>query len=102
MIEIAELDNGSFGFCIKTEHNRLLLTSVSMESAEKVEKMIANLNDHLPGKRLRYERKTNHKGDFLFNVKNSEGQVIGHSELYNSEAGMQNGINNLKILLASL
>lgn len=101
MIAITELEEGSFGFRLKNEHDRVLLTSVAVKTTEKVQELIDNLNQE-DGNRLRYERKTNHKGDFLFNVKNTAGQLIGKSELYSSEAGMENGIRNLKIVLSSL
>ncbi|MGB5667196.1 MAG: YegP family protein, partial [Maribacter sp.] len=39
---------------------------------------------------------------FLFSLKNNGGQIIGISELYSSEAGMENGIKNLKNRIASL
>jgi len=43
-----------------------------------------------------FERKTNHKGEFQFSLKDSDGKIIGHSQNYNSEAGMENGIKNLR------
>lgn len=100
MIEITEIKDGSFQFCIKTENNQILLTSVRVNSMEKVEEMINELN-RSGGKQLRFERKTNHKGKFFFNIKNEGGQLMATSECYSSEAGMENGIKNLKIRLAT-
>jgi uncharacterized protein len=40
----------------------------------------------------RYERKTSANGKDYFNLKAANGQVIGNSELYESTAGMENGI----------
>ncbi len=46
--------------------------------------------------RTRFERTTNHGGDFLFSLKNKNGELIGKSLSYTSEAGMENGIKNLR------
>jgi len=60
--------------------------------------------DHLTSlKKLidKVERKTNIDGKFLFSIKKNQG-IIGHSGLFSSEAGMENGIKNLKNHLANL
>lgn len=100
MIEIKQ-DGNSFGFCVQTESGQVLMTSREVSTLAELESMVDLLKSKKQT-RLLFERKTNHTGDFLFNVKNSSSQLIGHSQLYNSEAGMENGINNLKIVLASL
>ncbi|MBU3024629.1 YegP family protein [Zobellia galactanivorans] len=49
----------------------------------------------MPVGRGNFERKTNHDGQFLFYLKDANGQILGHSLPYGSEAGMENGIKNL-------
>lgn len=44
----------------------------------------------------RYERKTNAKGEPMFNLKAANHQVIGTSEGYSSEAARENGIASVK------
>ncbi len=44
----------------------------------------------------RYERKTSTNGKPFFNLKAANGQVIGTSELYESEASRENGIESVK------
>jgi uncharacterized protein len=44
----------------------------------------------------RYERKVSTNGKPYFNLKAGNGQVIGTSELYESEAGRDNGIESVK------
>jgi uncharacterized protein YegP (UPF0339 family) len=44
----------------------------------------------------RYERKESSNGKPYFNLKAGNGQVIGTSELYESEAGRENGIESVK------
>lgn len=44
----------------------------------------------------RYERKVSTNGKPYFNLKAGNGQVIGTSELYESEASRDNGIESVK------
>lgn len=41
------------------------------------------------------ERKTNTEGKFLIELKKTNGETIGSSGLYSSEAGMENGLLNI-------
>ena len=44
----------------------------------------------------KFERKTAKNGKFHFNLKAGNGQIIGSSQMYASEAGMENGIESVK------
>lgn len=44
----------------------------------------------------RYDRKKSSNGKHYFNLKASNGQVIGTSEMYESSSGMENGIDSVK------
>lgn len=44
----------------------------------------------------KYDRKESSNGKPYFNLKAGNGQVIGTSELYESEAGRDNGIESVK------
>ncbi len=44
----------------------------------------------------RFKRKTSSNGKHYFNLKASNGQVIGTSEMYESSSGMENGIDSVK------
>jgi len=43
-----------------------------------------------------FERNTAKDGSPFFNLKASNGQVIGNSEMYSSESAMENGIASVK------
>ncbi len=43
----------------------------------------------------RFEKKTSTSGQFYFNLKASNGQVIGTSEMYNTAVSMENGIKSV-------
>ncbi|GAB5474433.1 MAG: hypothetical protein Mars2KO_25320 [Maribacter sp.] len=96
MIEvIKEKDDDSFRFSLKAESGSVLLTSALFQNEGEVSRIVQSLGI-LQGKRNAFERKTNHDGQFLFHLKNVNGEVIGTSQSYRSEAGMENGIKNLK------
>ena len=44
----------------------------------------------------RYDRKTSTNGKAYFNLKAGNGQIIGSSEMYESEAARENGIASVK------
>ncbi len=101
MIEIKKKGTGMFSFDLKTQGGQTLLKSVEFTDKQEAQSIVKSLNP-INKTSTRFERKTNHDGMFLFNLKNATGQVIGHSQLYNSEAGMENGIKNLKNTITSL
>jgi hypothetical protein len=95
MIEIKKKDSDRYSFKLKTIGGHTLLNSVDYNNKEDAQKTIKTLG-RLTETGIRFERKTNYDGMFLFYLKNSRGQLIGNSQLYSSEAGMENGINYLK------
>ena len=44
----------------------------------------------------RFEKKTSKSGKFFFVLQSGNHQVIGQSEMYNSESGRNNGIESVK------
>lgn len=95
MIEIKKIKSNDFQFVIKSESGKTLLESVPFSDKKAFDKTLNILEQGNTSIAL-FERKTNFDGKFLFNLKNQEGQTIGSSGLYSSEAGMENGIKNLK------
>ncbi len=95
MIEIKKKKDDGYEFKLKTEEGSTLLKSVKFPNKGQAKIAVKKLVD-LKEIDCIYERKTNYEGKFLFDLKNTVGQLIGHSQLYNSEAGMENGMKNLK------
>ncbi len=95
MIEIFESGDKGYQFLLKTEEGSVLFHSVPFYSHSEIKQTVAQL---LPTseRNVIIERRTNHKGYFQFDVKNNNGELIGKSLPYLSEAGMENGIRNLK------
>ncbi len=91
MIRIHIDPDTTFRFSLETKSGNILLNSIPFSDKFEMDKVIRKL-DTTPLGRNHFERKTNTDGKFLFSLKDDEGHTVGHSELYDSEAGMENGI----------
>jgi uncharacterized protein YegP (UPF0339 family) len=101
MIEIKKKGANNYSFKLKTQSGHTLLRSVLYKNKEEIQQTVKDLNASNMNM-FRFERKTNHEGLFLFDIKNSSGQLIGNSPFYTSEAGLENGIKNLQKRIDSL
>ncbi len=101
MIEIQKENNDKYLFQLKTSEGQTLLKSIVFDSREEIDSAVAGLSKFGDAQGV-IERKTNYQGNFLFNLKDKNGRIIGKSLLYDSEAGMENGISNLKKRIASI
>lgn len=99
MIEIKEEVTDNYKFVLKSESGRPLFNSIAFANRRTTQKVVRSLKAR---QRHTFERKTNHNGKFLFSLKGKAGEVIGNSQLYNSEAGMENGIKNFINRIKSL
>lgn len=101
MIEIKKEGDRAYHFCLKSDEGNTLLKSIDFPNREELNGVLAQLHslieDHVV-----VERQTNHSGKFLFQLKDLKGKIIGKSQLYGSEAGMENGIKNLRNRIAAL
>lgn len=100
MIEISKEGSGNYCFELKTRDGHTLLRSIEFPTREAAEKVLEKL-PVLMEEHVTIERKTNHQGKFLFQLKDVNGSILGSSQLYSSEAGMENGIKNLKNIIIS-
>ena len=101
MIEIKKTKSADFQFIIKSESGKTLLESIPFSDKEALDKTLTVLRK-VSSPIILFERKTNFEGKFLFNLKDQKGQTVGSSGLYSSEAGMENGIKNLKANLKDI
>jgi uncharacterized protein YegP (UPF0339 family) len=87
--------NGEFQFNLLAGNGQSILASegYSTKSAclNGIESVKKNSQED-----ARFERKTSSNGKPFFNLKASNGQVIGSSEMYESEASRDNGIESVK------
>lgn len=86
---------GEFRFRLKTGNGQIILASEGYRAKSGCENGIDSVKENAPND-ARYERKEPSSGKPMFNLKASNGQVIGTSELYESVAARENGIESVK------
>ncbi|MBP6001875.1 MAG: YegP family protein [Pyrinomonadaceae bacterium] len=93
--ELKVSSNGKYHFNLKAGNGQIILSSEMYESKSAAENGIESVKKN-SGDDARYERKESSNGKPYFNLKASNGQVIGKSEMYESAASMENGIESVK------
>lgn len=92
---ISTRKNGEFQFNLKAGNGEVILASEGYSAKASclngIESVRKNASDD-----NRYEKKEAKNGKFFFNLKAGNGQVIGTSELYESAAGRDKGIDSVK------
>lgn len=92
---IKNKETGTFHFVLKAKNGQVILTSESYNSKSSALNGIASVQNNC-GDDTRFERKTSRNGKFFFNLKAKNGQIIGSSQLYVAESGLQNGIVSIQ------
>ena len=92
--EISQRSNGDYQFNLKAGNGQVILTSEGYGDEagcrNGIESVRKNAQDDAS-----FERKTAKDGSPFFNLKAGNGQVIGKSEMYKSEAARDNGIRSV-------
>ncbi|WP_159076406.1 DUF1508 domain-containing protein [Flagellimonas amoyensis] len=89
--EIKTDKSGKFRFNLKAGNGHVILSSEPYATKADCEKGIASVIKNASIK-TRFEKRKASDGSPYFNLKTSNGQVIGASEMYSSIAAMENGI----------
>ena len=87
--------NGEYQFNLKAGNGQTILTSEGYTTKQNCKNGIESVqvNSQFDS---RFDRKNSKNGKFYFNLKASNGQIIGTSEMYESESGRDNGISSVK------
>ena len=93
--ELSKNDKGQFSFVLKAGNAQVILRSEQYEAKASAQGGIESVQKNSPLD-ARYELKTASDGRFYFNLKSSNGQVVGTSQMYASEATRQTGIDSVK------
>ena len=93
--ELKVSSNGKYHFNLKAGNGQIILSSEMYESKASAVNGIASVQKNA-GDDARFERKESTNGKPYFNLKSTNGQVIGKSEMYESVASMENGIESVK------
>ncbi|KAF2516239.1 YegP family protein [Flavobacterium sp. P21] len=92
---ITKRTNGEFQFNLKAGNGQTILASEGYTTkaacTNGIESVKTNSQDD-----GRFDRKESSNGKPYFNLKASNGQIIGTSEMYESVAARENGIESVK------
>jgi uncharacterized protein YegP (UPF0339 family) len=86
---------GEFRFRLKAGNGQIILASEGYKAKASCVNGIDSVKTNAPDDD-RYERKEAKNGQFMFNLKSTNGQVIGTSEQYTTKAARENGIESVK------
>ena len=86
---------GEFRFRLKTGNGEIILVSEGYKQKASATNGIDSVRRNAPDD-IHYERKTSASGKPMFNLKATNGQVIGTSEPYSNETARDHGIDSVK------
>ncbi|MNT02574.1 hypothetical protein D3C72_1370780 [compost metagenome] len=92
---ISKRTNGEYQFSLKAGNGQIILSSEGYNNKAGCDNGIESVKKNASDDN-RYERKTASNGKFHFNLKAGNGQIIGSSQMYESEASRDNGIESVK------
>lgn len=87
--------NSGFKFDLKAGNGQVILTSEVYTTKVACQNGVESVKKNAPDD-SKYERKESSNGKPMFNLKATNGQIIGTSELYESIAARENGIESVK------
>jgi len=93
--ELKTAADGQYMFNLKAANGPVILTSERYKAKDSAFNGIESVRENSPNDD-RYERLTSNGGDPYFVLKAANGQTIGRSEMYSSEAARDNGIESVK------
>ena len=92
---ITKRTNGEFQFNLKAGNGQTILASEGYATKAACENGIESVRKNSQ-EDARYDRKESSNGKPYFNLKATNGQIIGNSEMYESVAARENGIESVK------
>ncbi len=92
---ITKRANGEFQFNLKANNGQSVLASEGYSSKTNCENSIESIRKNSQDDN-KFDRKISSNGKFYFNLKATNGQIIGTSEMYESENSRDNGIESVK------
>ena len=93
--ELKTAKDGQFYFSLKAGNGEKILASEMYKTRASALNGIESVKTNAPDDK-RYERKTSANNKPFFVLKAANSQIIGQSELYESEAARDNGIESVK------
>ena len=93
--ELKTSSNGKFHFNLKAGNGQIIFSSEMYDTKAAAETGIASVVKNA-GEEARYERRKAANDEPFFVLKAGNGEVIGRSETYSSDAALENGIESVK------
>lgn len=93
--EIKKAKDGQFYFHLKASNGQVILASEMYKEKSSAENGIASVKKNAATD-ANYERKDTKNGQFMFNLKAANHQIIGTSETYKSTESRDHGIESVK------
>lgn len=93
--ELKKSASGQYMFNLRAGNNEIILTSETYSSKAAAEGGIASVRKNGVTEK-NFEKKKSSKGEPFFSLKSADnGQTLGRSEMYSSEAAMEKGIKSV-------
>jgi uncharacterized protein YegP (UPF0339 family) len=92
--EIKKAKDGQFYFSLKASNGQVILTSEMYQAKASALNGIQSVKKSAPSAD-HYDRLTSKSGKWYFTLKAGNRQVIGNSEMYESEASRDSGIESV-------
>ena len=93
--EVYQDKAGEYRFRLKASNGQNILASEGYKTKASCMNGVESVKTNAP-EDDRYERKESSSGKFMFNLKAANHQIIGSSQLYESTASRDNGIESVK------
>ncbi|HJD75297.1 MAG TPA: YegP family protein [Bacteroides reticulotermitis] len=93
--EITLRKNNEFQFNLKVANGEIILTSEGYTTKPNCKNGIDSVKSNSVDDN-RYERKESQNGKWYFNLKATNGQVIGTSQMYENKANCEGGVASVK------
>lgn len=92
---ITKRTNGEFQFNLNAGNGQTILSSEGYATKPNCENGIESVRRNAQDD-SKFDRKTASNGKSFFNLKATNGQIIGSSQMYETEASRDNGIESVK------
>ena len=92
--EISKAKDGQFHFRLKAGNGRVILASEMYQAKASAVNGIESVRKSAPISQ-RYDKLVSKSGQFYFTLKAANNQVIGNSEMYESESARDRGIDSV-------
>lgn len=92
---ITKRTNGEFQFNLKAGNGQVILSSEGYSTKANCTNGIESVRKNSQDEN-KFESKESSNGKYYFNLKATNGQIIGTSQMYESTASRDNGIRSVK------